>query len=108
MTWTFEQALRTTYVVAKSNFGPFFTAAAVLTAPTLAVDLLGGGTVVSLIVDLLTNVLVSVSLARGTIQAMAGRTPILPACSAGRASRASGRCSCWASCSGWSSVWASA
>jgi Membrane domain of glycerophosphoryl diester phosphodiesterase len=75
MSWTIESALRTTFTLVRDNFGPFFAATLAFTAPSLLVDLVGGGLLISLVVGFITNVLVSISLTVGAIQAMAGKRP---------------------------------
>ena len=75
MDWTIDSALRTTFPVLRNNFAAFYAATLVFTTPSLLVSLVDGGLVVSLVVAIIANVLVSVSLTVGTIQAMAGVRP---------------------------------
>lgn len=75
MNWTIQSALRTIFTVVRGNFGPFFTTALVLSAPTLVVDMIDGGIFASLIVGVIVNVLVTISLTVGTLDAMAGTRP---------------------------------
>ena len=75
MPWNLDSALVTTFTLVRDNFAAFFGVALVLNAPSLVISFVDGGFVVALVVEVVTHILLTVSLTIGTLQAMAGARP---------------------------------
>ena len=75
MPWNLDSALVTTFTLVRDNFAAFFAVALVLNAPSLVIGFVDGGFVVALVVEVVTHILLTVSLTIGTLQAMAGARP---------------------------------
>jgi hypothetical protein len=72
MSWTLDSVLSATWTLLRDNFGPFFVAALIFTAPSLIVHLIGAGVTLALLVGMIVDVLVTISLTVGAIHVMAG------------------------------------
>ncbi len=75
MTWNLDSALVTTFKLVRDNFAAFFAVALLFNAPILVIDFVDGGFAVTLVVELIANILLTVSLTIGAIRAMAGARP---------------------------------
>ena len=75
MTWNLDTALVTTFTLVRDNFAAFFAVALLFNAPSLVIDLIGGGFAVELVVSVVAHVLLTVCLTIGAIRAMAGARP---------------------------------
>ena len=75
MTWNLDKALVTTFTLVRANFMAFFTVALLFNAPMLIIGFVDSGFAVTLVVGLIANILLTVSLTIGAIQAMAGARP---------------------------------
>lgn len=75
MTWNLDSALVTTFTLVRANFMAFFAVALLFNAPSLVIGFVGGGFAVALVVGLIANILLTVSLTIGALQAMAGARP---------------------------------
>ena len=75
MTWNLDSALITTFTLVRDNFMAFFAVALLFTAPTLLIGFVDDGFVVTLVVGVIANILLTVSLTIGAAQALAGARP---------------------------------
>src|SRR4029077_556392 len=75
MTWNLDSALITTFTLVRDNFMAFFAVALLFTAPTLLIGFVDDEFVVTLVVGVFANILLTVSLTIGAIQALAGARP---------------------------------
>ena len=78
MTWNLDTALITTFTLVRDNFMAFFAVALLFTAPMLLIGFVDGEFAVTLVVGVVANVLLTVSLTIGAIQALAGARPASP------------------------------
>jgi len=75
MTWNLDSALVTTFTLVRDNFMAFFAVALLFNAPMLVIGFIDGGFALALVVGVIANILLTVSLTIGAIQAMAGARP---------------------------------
>ncbi len=75
MTWNLDSALVTTFTLVRDNFVAFFAVALLFGAPSLVVGFVDGGFAVALVVDVVTHILLTVTLTIGAVQAMSGARP---------------------------------
>ena len=75
MTWNLDSVLLATFALVRANFMAFFAVALLFSAPSLVIGFTGGGYVVALVVGLIANILLTVSLTIGALQAMGGARP---------------------------------
>jgi hypothetical protein len=75
MTWNLDSALVTTFKLVRDNFTAFFVVALLFHAPMLVIGFADGGFAVTLVVELIANILLTVCLTIGAVQAIAGARP---------------------------------
>jgi hypothetical protein len=75
MTWNLDTALITTFTLVRDNFMAFFAVALLFTAPMLLIGFLDDEFAVTLVVGVFANILLTVSLTIGAVQALAGARP---------------------------------